>query len=84
MDDALVISGKEGQAANLTIKIPEVYLTSGAYKFDIVVEKFNDVYDCLFNCISLNILQGERIKRNYVIPQEIRTFIPTKWEIISF
>lgn len=80
-DDSLSISGVEGDIVNLTVKIPDFYLTSGLYKFDIGLDKFNDIYDCLFDCLTINLLQGDRIKRGYTIPQSVKVFLPSEWSI---
>ena len=80
-DGGMIISGKEGDLLKIKIVIPEVYITAGIYKLDMGLEKYNDVYDCLFDCLRFSIIQGDKIKRGYVISSEIKTYIPTKWSV---
>lgn len=81
-DDKFELSGNEGEEKEIRVKLKDVYFAPGIYKITLGLEKFTIIYDAIYDCLSFNMMQGDKINRTSPFPSDIKTFIKTEWNFI--
>jgi len=77
-DDEFKISGKQGDIAEYTIKLPKLFFSPNNYNLDFTIVSGSDCFDQINNCMSFVLIESEQIKRGS-FPNFVKIFTPSKW-----
>jgi len=80
-DDCFNIDkGDFGKEINIAVQIPEIYFTPSVYLVSLWVGENNtECCDYIEDCLSLEIIQGDKLNRNTAYPKHVKVYQKTSW-----
>jgi lipopolysaccharide transport system ATP-binding protein len=83
-DDFFIENVLPQRNVKLKIEIPQILFTPSIYFFSLWVgENMTISCDYLVDCMSIEIMQGDKIKRVTPYPSHVKVFMNSKWEQIN-
>ncbi|HEY9692529.1 MAG TPA: ABC transporter ATP-binding protein [Oculatellaceae cyanobacterium] len=83
-DDFDIQTPELNQKVSFKVDIPQVFFTPSTYHITLWVgENMGIACDALVDCISIEILQGSKIKRLHPYPSHVKVFLNSKWQEIA-
>jgi lipopolysaccharide transport system ATP-binding protein len=85
VDDDFHINNYAGnQKLRIKVEIPEVLLTPSTYLFSLWVGENMDIAcDYLPDCMSIELMQGDKLRRATPYPSHVKVFLKSKWQRIE-
>ncbi|BAS59554.1 ABC transporter-like protein [Leptolyngbya boryana NIES-2135] len=84
LDDGFEIQPNGDQRVKVKVDIPNVFFAPSQYYFSFWIgENFSICCDELIDCIAIELLQGNRLKRLMPFPPHVKTFLNTRWSEVN-
>ena len=82
IDDDCHVTGDPNKVVSLSVELKDVFFSPSVYFISLWVgENMMTACDHLMDCISIEMLQGDRLRRLSPYPPHFKVFLPTKWTI---
>ena len=82
-DDFFIISGEIGEKRFISVTIPSIMLTPNSYFLDVGIVDQTTPLDILEGFASINIIQGDVVKRPNAYPKHTTYFTKSYWQLCS-
>ncbi|MDJ0647632.1 MAG: ABC transporter ATP-binding protein [Xenococcaceae cyanobacterium MO_188.B19] len=83
-DDFHIKPINKGDFNQIKVKIPKVFLSPSQYILELWVgENMNIACDYIYDCMSIEIIQSNKIKRLTPYPSHLKIFLNSEWEQIA-
>ncbi len=81
IDNNFHVKYEINQKVKMKIDIPKIYFTPSIYFFSLWVEEGHGVAcDYLIDCMSVEIIQGDRLGRLTSYPSHVKVFLDSQWQ----
>jgi len=81
-DDGFIVCGREGEQVQLKVDIPKIYFTPHQYLLSLWVgEDMVEPCDYLQDCMPMELIQGNALKRRVPYPVQAKTYLESTWMI---
>jgi len=78
-DNNINIFGEPDEAYVYKITLKNLFFSPGNYNIDIAAVAGEEQFDVLENCLSFNMIEGDKIKRGS-FPKHVRVYTPSIWQ----
>ncbi|MDD2338771.1 MAG: ABC transporter ATP-binding protein [Methanosarcina sp.] len=78
-DDDFTFVGEKDHKYQFCVEIPNVYLTPTSYTISLWSGILNETFDHLRDCISIEIIQSDKVRRKTRYPSHLKYFLQSKW-----